>query len=65
MRLGSTGDDVQELQKYLISQGYLVLRNPTKYFGPMTRTALKKWQKAKGLPDTGYFGPMSRAAIIQ
>jgi hypothetical protein len=65
MKIGATGDDVQELQKYLISQGYLVLNNPTKYFGPMTQNALKKWQKAKGLPNTGYFGPMSRAAIIQ
>jgi hypothetical protein len=65
MKIGATGDDVQELQKYLISQGYLVLKNPTKYFGPMTWNALKKWQKAKGLPNTGYFGPMSRAAILQ
>ncbi|MEZ0209288.1 MAG: immunoglobulin-like domain-containing protein [Candidatus Paceibacterota bacterium] len=65
MRMGSTGDDVQELQKFLASQGYLVIKNPTKYFGSMTWNALKKWQKAKGLPSTGYFGPMSRAEILK
>ncbi len=65
MKIGSTGDDVQELQKYLISQGYLVLKNATKYFGPLTHNALKKWQKARGLPSTGFFGPMSRAEIVR
>ncbi len=65
MKLGSTGDDVQELQRFLISEGYLVLKNPTKYFGAMTMKALQKWQKARGLPATGYFGPMSRAEIIR
>jgi hypothetical protein len=65
LKLGATGDDVQELQKYLISQGYLVLKNPTKYFGAMTMKALKAWQKAKGLPNTGYFGAMSRAEITR
>lgn len=65
MKIGATGDDVQELQKYLISQGYLVLNNPTKYFGAMTLKALKGWQKARGLPSTGYFGPMSRAEILK
>lgn len=65
LRMGSTGDDVQELQKYLISQGYLVLKNPTKYFGSMTARALAKWQRKNNLPATGYFGPMSRAAILR
>jgi len=65
MRMGATGDDVQELQKMLIAQGYLVLKNPTKYFGVMTMKALQKWQKTHGLPATGYFGPMSRAEITK
>ncbi len=65
MKIGSTGDDVQELQKMLAAQGYLVLNNPTKYFGSLTWNAVKKWQKANGLPATGYFGPMSRAFLVK
>ena len=62
---GSRGDDVTELQKILIAQGYLVLDAPTKYFGPLTRAALKLWQAKNGIPSTGFFGPLSRAFLAK
>jgi hypothetical protein len=63
LRLGMTGDDVRELQLRLIASGHLVLSTPTRYFGPMTRAALIRWQRANELPATGFFGPMSRALM--
>jgi peptidoglycan hydrolase-like protein with peptidoglycan-binding domain len=35
----------------------------TDYFGLKTFQALKRFQKAHGLPATGYLGPLTRAAI--
>lgn len=65
LRYGSRGEAVSELQKVLIAQGYLVLKTglPTGWFGPMTRAALIKWQRANGIPATGFFGPLSRAKM--
>lgn len=62
---GATGDDVTELQKVLINAGYLKITVPTKWFGPMTKTALAKWQKANGIPNTGFFGVISRGHLAK
>lgn len=63
LRFGSRGEDVRELQKILISQGFLKVANPSSYFGGLTRAALMKWQTENGLPSTGLFGTMSRAIL--
>ncbi len=63
LRTISRGDDVTELQKVLIAQGFLVGQVPTGYFGNLTRQALVKWQAKNNLPATGYFGPLSRALL--
>ena len=65
LRIGMTGDDVEELQKILIKEGDLLIAVPTKYFGRLTQGALKKWQKRNNLPAFGYFGPMTRAIIVK
>ncbi len=50
-----TGADVTQLQEFLVSQGYddegqLTVDGE---FGTTTRDAVKQWQEASGLPDTG------------
>lgn len=65
MRSGARGDDVTTLQNILISEGHLKIKTSTGYFGPLTKSALIKWQLKHKLPGTGYFGPMSRAVLDQ
>ena len=60
---GSSGADVDCLQTYLISQGYLSIEAPTDHFGPLTKSAVMKWQAAAGVRATGYFGPLSMSAF--
>ncbi len=50
---GSRGDSVKELQEKLISLGYLS-GTADGIFGDMTEDAVKKFQKANGLVETGY-----------
>jgi hypothetical protein len=63
LTVGSTGADVNALQQYLITNGYLTaVSAPTGYFGTLTQAAVAKWQAANGIsPTAGYFGPKSRA----
>lgn len=66
LTVGSTGADVTELQKILVSKGHLVMPAGASYgyFGTLTRAALAKWQAAEGIsPAAGYFGPISRARV--
>lgn len=63
LEVGSRGDDVRALQGQLAAQGYLEVA-PTGYFGALTKAALQKYQKAKGIfPTAGYFGPKTRASM--
>ncbi len=55
---GSTGDDVKSLQEYLNV-------TPTGYFGPLTESALTKWQASEGLNAVGVVGPLTRARIAE
>jgi hypothetical protein len=68
---GSLGSEVKALQQFLNTHGYPVttsgagsLGNETTTFGALTKAALIKYQKAKGItPAVGYFGAKTRAAI--
>lgn len=72
LRAGMGGEDVQKLQELLIRVGMLSKGKATGYFGPLTETAVKKWQAAHGVVSsgdadtTGYgiVGPKTRAAIL-
>ncbi len=72
LTVGSTGDDVKELQKYLNSAGYAIaasgagsMGNESTYFGSLTKLAVAKWQAANALsPAVGYFGSLSRAKYV-
>jgi hypothetical protein len=59
---GSSGVAVTELQKKLISLGFLK-SEPTGYFGALTKKAVQDFQKAKGLEQVGFVGPGTRAAL--
>lgn len=69
LEVGSLGEDVRCLQKYLNSKGFVVSESgvgslglETNLFGEKTKTALKKWQTAKGVAAaTGNLGPLSRS----
>jgi N-acetylmuramoyl-L-alanine amidase len=67
LALGSTGQDVVQLQGILAEQGYLnwPAGVPFGYFGQLTKSTLTNFQSANGLPATGYFGPMTRAKILE
>ncbi len=69
--IGASGEDVKALQVFLNSHGYIVASsgpgsfgNESRQFGSLTRSALVKYQKAKGItPAVGYFGPKTRASL--
>lgn len=50
---GMRGDEVKRLQSKLKQLGYFKYPSITGYFGSITESALKAFQKAKGLPQTG------------
>ena len=68
---GMVNNDVKELQKYLNTHGFVVAKSgagspghETTKFGAATRTALIKFQKAKGIkPANGLFGPLTRGVV--
>ena len=78
LSLGAKGDDVYNLQLFLISQPVepaacgescqtaqaLEKAGATGFFGPLTQAALAEYQKAKGItPAIGYFGVKTRAKV--
>lgn len=73
LSFGSRGQDVIELQIFLIAQGDLAVGNNTGYFGRLTVAAVQKWQARNGVVSsgtaatTGYgaVGPRTRAKIAQ
>lgn len=66
LRNGSEGDDVAELQKYLIQLGYDCGKwGADGDFGDGTEMALIKFQKDYGLVADGVYGPKSHAALMK
>ena len=69
LQLRDTGNDVQMLQQFLNTKGFLVSQtgpgspgNETTYFGVKTWQALVNFQKNVSIkPASGYFGPITRA----
>lgn len=66
LNLGSQGDQVKELQKYLQGMGYTNADGtPLKIdgiYGNNTKTAVMQFQSKNGLSPDGIFGPKSLAA---
>ena len=62
LAVGSRGDDVIELQKYLTKKGFY-RGMLTGYFGPLTLATVKAFQKKNSIPETGLVGPLTRAVL--
>lgn len=60
---GSRGQNVKDLQKMLIDNGYLGKEYSTGFFGDLTQTALQKFQKERGLPVSGSFDDVTSNAL--
>jgi len=66
--LGTAGEDVKCLQKYLNSAGFTIASSgpgspgsETTFYGSLTKAAAAKWQAANEVsPSVGYFGTISR-----
>jgi len=71
LSFGSRGEDVTRLQQFLIRQNLLSTGNATGYFGPLTQSAVQKFQATRGIvssgtPSTtgwGAVGPRTRDAL--
>ncbi len=62
LTLGSTGQDVTELQQRLTTEG--IYSGPiTGYYGSLTETAVEKYQTLNGIEPLGNVGPATRAAL--
>ncbi len=71
LSLGKVHPEVKLLQQYLNANGFAIARsgpgsigNETTMFGSLTRSALARFQQAKGIvPAAGYFGPVTRTFV--
>lgn len=63
--LGAKGGSVTTLQNFLEAKGFLTM--PTGIakgtFGALTRSAVRAYQKSKGISATGFVGPLTRALL--
>ncbi len=63
LSLGSRGDAVARLQQELKNQGYYTYWQVTGYYGSITRDAVMKFQRAKGLAVDGIAGPATQSVL--
>ena len=71
LTFGSRGNDVVQLQNFFIAQNHLATGNATSYYGRLTETAVKSFQRknnivSSGTPATtgyGAVGPRTRAKL--
>lgn len=61
---GDKGDDVLQLQKFLLKQGFLTA-TPNGRYGPATVSAIKKFQKEHSIKQTGNVGPSTKDVLNQ
>jgi uncharacterized lipoprotein YddW (UPF0748 family) len=63
LQYGNIGDDVQEIQQKLKDKGYEVGKTDG-HFGALTKLAIEKFQKDKGLEKDGVVGPETYAKLM-
>ncbi|MEM6398842.1 MAG: peptidoglycan-binding protein [Cyanobacteria bacterium P01_D01_bin.116] len=64
LKLGSRSSSVKKLQQDLKNLNYLVI-NPNNYFGPITKDAVIKFQKDKGLHSNGIVDTKTADLIVR
>lgn len=62
LKYGSKGQEVTELQEFLIDKGFLKT-TATGNFYSLTKSAVMSYQSSENLPSTGFVGPMTREKI--
>lgn len=62
LKYGAKGQEVTELQEFLISKG-LLTSQATGNFYSLTQNAAVAYQASVGLPTTGFVGPLTRGKI--
>ncbi|MFO0718667.1 MAG: peptidoglycan-binding domain-containing protein [Candidatus Paceibacterota bacterium] len=73
LEIGSVGEDVRCLQRYLNAEGFKIAESgigspgqETNTFGMLTKEAVMRWQAAHNFSlKTGTFGPMSRSKYLE
>ena len=61
---GITSEEVTDLQEILSGYSDIYPEGIVSgYFGPLTKQAVKRFQKKLGIDDTGYVGPLTRRAL--
>ncbi|MFA5000813.1 MAG: peptidoglycan-binding domain-containing protein [Candidatus Paceibacterota bacterium] len=63
LRLGSSGNDVKELQEKLRTEGFFTHPVSTGYFGTITEKAVKDFQKARFLKVSGLVNASTRKIL--
>jgi hypothetical protein len=65
--MGSRGDEVTKLQKYLVKNGLLTMPEGVAYgyFGQATKKGIMMYQASMGVEKTGYFGPKTRTKHME
>ena len=63
LRQGSSGTDVEQLQKKLMEEKYLDIPNPTGFYGSKTRAAVEAYQRDKGLSVDGIAGDQTLGSL--
>ena len=65
---GMSGDQVKQLQQFLINNGYDIPAGATGYYGEQTKAAVSKFQTDKGVDvagNPGYWGPRTIGYLNQ
>lgn len=58
-----TTEGIKNIQKALISLGFLDKQYITGFYGPLTTSAVIEFQGQNGIPQTGYVGPLTKAKL--
>lgn len=64
LKLGSKGLEVMEIQQVLADNGFLDEKYVTGFFGPKTQDAVKNYQKANNINQTGMVAELTVAAMF-